>query len=111
MILELIFISCQNFDFLELKMTRFLKLLKNFWKYLINILIAVDQLINTLFGGMPDETISAECYRKSQEKGHYFYKILKFILDICLSPIKQDHCEQAYLSEVYRKQLPPNYRK
>ena len=91
-------------------MTRFLKLLKNFWKYLINILIAVDQLVNTLFGGMPDETISAECYRKSQEKGHYFYKILKFILDICLSPIKQDHCEQAYLSEVYRKQLPPQYR-
>lgn len=110
MILELNFISCQNFDFLELKMTRFLKLLKNFWKYLINILIAVDQLVNTLFGGMPDETISAECYRKSQEKGHYFYKILKFILDICLSPIKQDHCEQAYLSEVYRKQLPPQYR-
>ncbi|WP_406022526.1 hypothetical protein [Succinivibrio sp.] len=92
-------------------MTRFLKLLKNFWKYLINILIAFDQLVNTLFGGSCDETISALCYRKSQQKGHYFYKILKFILDICLSPIKQNHCEQAYLSEVYRKQLPPEYRR
>lgn len=91
-------------------MNRFLHILKNFWKYLINVLIAVDQLVNTLFGGMPDETISAECFRKSQEKGHYFYKIIKFMLDISLSPIKQDHCEQAYLSEVYRKQLPPQYR-
>ena len=108
--MELIFINSQNWRFLELNMNRFLHLLKNFWKYLINVLIAVDQLVNTLFGGMPDETISAECFRKSQEKGHYFYKILKFILDVCLSPIKQDHCEQAYLSEVYRKQLPPQYR-
>ena len=92
-------------------MTRFLKLLKNFWKYLLNVLIAFDQLVNTLLGGMPDETISAECFRKSQLKGHYFYKILKFILDVCLSPIRQDHCEQAYLSEVCRKQLPPEYRR
>lgn len=79
-------------------------------KYLENLLIAIDQLINAIFGGSCDETISALCYRKSQEKGHYFYKALKFILDICLSPFKQNHCEQAYLSEVYRKQLPPNYR-
>ena len=91
-------------------MERLLQIFRHFWKYFINVLIAVDQLVNTLFGGYPDETISAECYRKSQEKGHYFYKILKFILDICLSPIKQNHCEQAYISEVYRKQLPPNYR-
>lgn len=79
-------------------------------KYFKNLLIAIDQLINAILGGSCDETISALCFRKSQEKGHYFYKILKFILDICLSPIKQDHCEQAYLSEVYRKQLPPKYR-
>lgn len=84
--------------------------MKNFLCYCKNVLIALDQLVNTICGGFPDETISAECYRKSQEKGHYFYKILRFIFDICLSPIKQDHCEQAYLSEVYRKQLPPNYR-
>lgn len=79
-------------------------------KYFKNLLIAIDQLINAILGGSCDETISALCFRKSQEKGHYFYKILKFILDVCLSPIKQDHCEQAYLSEVYRKQLPPQYR-
>ena len=80
-------------------------------KYIENLLIAIDQLINAILGGSCDETISALCYRKSQEKGHYFYKILKFILDVCLSPIRQDHCEQAYLSEVCRKQLPPEYRR
>ena len=91
-------------------MNRFLQILKNFWKYFINVMIAIDQLVNTVFGGYPDETISATAYRKSQLRGHYFYKLLKFILDICLTPLSQDHCEQAYISEVYRKQLPPNYR-
>lgn len=84
--------------------------MNKFNKYCKNVLIALDQLANTLCGHMPDETISATAYRKSQLKGHYFYKLLKFILDVCLSPIKQNHCEQAYISEVYRKQLPPNYR-
>jgi hypothetical protein len=30
-----------------------------FCKYCWNILIAIDQLVNTLFGGDPDETISS----------------------------------------------------
>lgn len=30
-----------------------------FKRYLFNLLIAVDQLVNTVFGGDPDETISS----------------------------------------------------
>lgn len=84
--------------------------MNKFNKYCKNVLIALDQLANTLCGHMPDETISATAYRKSQEKGHYFYKFLKFVLDVTFSPIKQDHCFQSYLSEVKRSQLPASYK-
>ena len=68
-------------------------------------------IVRDLRGGFPDETISAVCWRKSQEKGHYGHKLLKFILDVTLSPIKEDHCFQAYVSEMTRQQLPGRYRR
>lgn len=84
--------------------------MNKFLSYCKNVLIALDQLLNTVCGGYPDETISAECWRKSQEKGHYLYKFLKFVLDVTFSPIKLDHCFQSYLAEVKRDQLPEKYR-
>lgn len=84
--------------------------LQNVWRYIRRVLIALDQFANTLCGGWPDETISSVCYRKSQEEGHYGFKFLKFILDITLSPIDQDHCFQSYLAEMRREQLPMEYR-
>lgn len=36
-------------------------------KYLLNILIAIYQLINTLIGGYPDETLSASAYLGERE--------------------------------------------
>lgn len=85
--------------------------LQNVWRYIRRVLIALDQFANTLCGGWPDETISAVCYRKSKEKGHYGFKLLKFILDVTLSPIKQDHCFESYYSEMKRSQLPDIYSK
>lgn len=85
--------------------------MKKIITYFKHLLIALDQLANTVAGGFPDETISAVCWRKSQEKGHYGHKILRFILDITLSPLKEDHCFQAYVSEMTRSQLPERYRK
>ena len=84
--------------------------MKRFFSYCKNVLIAIDQLTNTICGGFPDETISAVCYRKSQERRHYGHKFLKFILDVTFSPINNDHCFQSYLSEMTRKQLPERYR-
>ena len=78
--------------------------------YFKNLLIALDQLANTICGGYPDECISAVCWRNSQEKGHYGHKFLKFLLDVTLSPINQDHCFQSYISEKERKQLPDKYK-
>jgi hypothetical protein len=84
--------------------------MKRFFSYCKNVLIAIDQLTNTICGGFPDETISAVCWRKSLERGHYGHKFLKFVLDITFSPVKQDHCFQSYLSEVKRSQLPASYK-
>jgi hypothetical protein len=39
------------------------------WKYLKQVLIALDQLLNTLFKGYADETLSSRAYRLRVERG------------------------------------------
>ena len=69
--------------------------------------IAVDQLVNTLFGGWADETISSTAWRK-QNEGHG-WRFLRCLID-CLFFWQEDHCRTAYESELYRKQLPEELR-
>jgi hypothetical protein len=38
--------------------------MRKFKFYLINILVSIDQLLNTLLGGDPDETISSRCGKR-----------------------------------------------
>lgn len=76
------------------------------WQYIKNILIALDQLLNTVFNGMPDETLSARAWRLEQERGRKWPRIL---IDLLLF-FEKDHCYQSYLSEIERKQLPPSMR-
>lgn len=47
-------------------------------KYIINILIAIDQLINTLLLGDPDETISSRVGKRRHQKG---WKQLSAVID------------------------------
>lgn len=50
-------------------------------RYFWNILIAIDQLANTIFGGDPDETISSRCgkwhrlgkHKKGWRKKFYYF--------------------------------------
>lgn len=69
-------------------------------------LIAIDQLINTLFFGMADESISARAYRNRNKK-HWgiAYKIINRLFFW-----QEDHCRKSYESEMIRKQLPREYR-
>ena len=70
------------------------------------ILIAFDQLINTLFGGMADETLSARAYRLELERGRsWARKLIDGILFF-----DKDHCKESYESEILRRQLPPSMR-
>ena len=75
---------------------------------LSQIPIAIDQFVNTLFGGWADETISSAAWRKRNE-GHW-WRFLRCFID-CLFFFQPDHCRTAYESELCRKQLPEELRK
>ena len=70
-------------------------------------LIGIDQLINTIFGGWADETLSARVYR-IQDNSWWWKSWLVIINHIFFW--QNNHCRIAYMSELERSQLPPKYR-
>lgn len=60
-----------------------------FGKYFWNLLVALDQLINALTGGDPDETVSSRA-AKSKAKGHLFGCVLCKLLN----KLDRNHCEK-----------------
>ncbi len=76
-------------------------------EYFLNLAIALDQFVNTLFGGHPDETFSASCYRKRNDflgwwLVYHFVNLLFFW--------QENHCKESYESELNRGHLPKEYR-
>ena len=71
------------------------------------ILIALDQLVNTLAGGWPDETLSSRCYRWARDgvrawpcklvDGLFFWQ--------------REHCKSSYESEREGRQSPSELRR
>ena len=74
--------------------------------YILNITIAIDQLANTIFCGSPDETLSSRAWRLQEERGRKWPRILIDLLFF----FDKNHCYESYLSEIERKQLPPQMR-
>lgn len=72
----------------------------------VQILIAVDQLINTLLGGAADETLSSRAYRHSRDGSRKWPKKLINTLFFW----QTDHCRAAYESELNRSHLPKGMR-
>jgi hypothetical protein len=62
--------------------------------------IALDQLINAMFGGMADETISARVYRNNWTLVEKFINLIFW---------DSEHCKKSYESEMKRLQLPKEY--
>lgn len=75
--------------------------------YLLNNLIALDQLVNTILGGHPDETLSSRAYR-AEQNNKIFGKFFRPVIDGIFFWQKQ-HCYRGYLAEKQRKQLPSNF--
>jgi hypothetical protein len=80
---------------------------------LIQLLIALDQLLNVLTNPFSkhtwsDETISSRCGRL----GHrYPYKFWKAIIDAIFYPFQgPNHCVNAYRKELARYQFHPSMR-
>lgn len=74
---------------------------------ILQVLIAFDQLINTLLGGMADETLSAVAYRHSIDGKR---KWPCWLIDHIFF-WQEHHCFEAYISEIERAHLPNAYRK
>lgn len=70
--------------------------------YWLALLIGVDQLANTLFGGYPDETLSSRAHREGWRTAERLINAL-FWFD------RQGdlrHCQMAYYGELYREHFP-----
>lgn len=70
------------------------------------VLVAIDQVFNTLFCGYADETLSSRAYRAYRDgTNKWAYKVINAIFFA-----QDDHCKEAYESELNRAQLPPEFR-
>lgn len=58
--------------------------------YFRRLFVAVDQLVNVVFGGDPDETVSSRI-GKDARRGRKFACVLCKILDL----FEKDHCEKS----------------
>lgn len=80
--------------------------------YIKQVMIAIDQLVNAVFLGSPDETLSARAWR-TEQRGKLLGQILRPTIDflaIIVTLGRDDqHCFDSYMSEKLRSQLPPIY--
>lgn len=81
--------------------------LNKLWNWFVSLLIAFDQFVNTLFGGHPDETFSASCYRK---RGNFWGWWLSYHFVNTLFFWQENHCKEAYENELARGHMPKEYR-
>ena len=72
-----------------------------------SVLIALDQLVNTLAGGWPDETLSSRAWRWTLA-GVRSWPCRA--ID-ALFFWETDHCRESYESERLGRQLPPELRR
>jgi len=88
-------------------MKKFLKILG---KYLLNILISIDQLINTLAGGDPDETISSRLGKFY--KNSFLVKILNWIdSNHCKDSIEEDEGKDRIIDGFRLEPTKPEFKK
>lgn len=78
--------------------------------YLKNVIIAVDQLINALFGGWVDETMSSQAWRWSRDGVRHWPRRMIDALFWWDRKGQTRHCELSYNSEQLRLQCPPELR-
>lgn len=70
------------------------------------VLVALDQLLNTFFGGYADETISSRSHRAYVSGKRKWTRTLFNLMFFW----QEDHCKEAYESEMNRVQFPPELR-
>ena len=71
-------------------------------QYVLNILIAFDQLVNALILGQPNETISSRAWRCKDTSS--FWKFMRKLIDTIFF-WQKDHCYYSFIAEVERHQI------
>lgn len=74
--------------------------------YFRGFLIAVDQLLNAMIGGWPDETLSSHAWRSRE---HRYWWWTHHVIDT-LFYWQSQHCYWAYMHEQERRQIAPEFR-
>jgi hypothetical protein len=77
--------------------------------YFLNLMIAIDQLINAILLGSPDETLSSRAYR-AELNSKIFGKILRPVIDVIFF-FDKEHCKYSYLAEIQKRQLPAHFQR
>ena len=78
------------------------------------VLIGIDQLVNALLGGWPDETLSSRAFRWNRDGLRSWP--CRFIDRLFFWDVAKNggrivrHCELSYISEKGRFQLGPEFR-
>ena len=73
--------------------------------YWLNLAIGIDQLVNTVLAGHPDETLSSRAYR-AEQSGQRYWGWTRRAIDL-LFFWQPGHCQAAYESELRRTQRGP----
>lgn len=71
-------------------------------RYIFDVLVAIDQLGNTLAGGHHDTSISARVgyFSRNAKRGLAYWRFLETVINFAFNPIQgPDHCYFAYLDD------------
>ena len=77
-------------------------------QYLLNVAIAIDQVLNALRGGSPDETLSAAAWR-TEQKGRLLGRLFRPMIDLIFALFEKNHCQKSFESERNGRHLPKEY--
>lgn len=68
--------------------------------YILQILIAIDELLNAILGGAADETLSSRAYRMRHKP---LWNAFRIALDLIFTIFgHSEHCREAYVYEYIR---------
>ncbi len=79
-----------------------------FFSFAWNVSDAISQLLNTVLGGFPGQTIAA---RAGRNKHRPFWNALRKLLNLLFSPRTKMHCERAVQRDLERSKAILSIRK
>lgn len=65
-------------------------------KFIYNLFVSLDQLLNTILLGHPDETLSSRLGRTIDKEKYIFVRVLRKLVDL-LFFWEKDHCKNSIM--------------